>query len=518
MHLSQRSRALQDHQHGWSVARGGGSIRALRPPETHYVIADGAHLAYQVFGAGDIDVLLLSPAWGHLDLRWEWPGYAQLMSALGSFARVVMFDKRGTGLSDRAVVGDIEQQARDAIAVMDASDTRRAFAFGLCDGGAVAAQLSLIAPERLLGLVAYALPVFGERRGELGVNADWDRMLTLAGAGWDAATLLPVMSPSVAQDAAFRAWWRRYTRASVSPDGFATLAEVWRRLDLSDVLSQVVVRTLVIHRTGDHFVPVENGREAARLIPGSAYVELPGDDYFAWVGDVEAIVATVRRFCLGTSARPTTPTIVAALAVASSGDVSWAPGGELHERLVEYAGSRGGRSVLTPDGPAAVFPTLGPALEAAERLLQDAEGHSAKVGVHLGEAAVSGDLRSSPAVRAARELAMAAAPGSLLVSRPVGDLAESCAFRSRGVVRVGGRDTPVLESTVPRPGSRPVETLTAREREVWEMLGEGLANKQIARRLGISDKTVKNHVTALLAKLGVTDRTSAALLAARRGG
>jgi pimeloyl-ACP methyl ester carboxylesterase/DNA-binding CsgD family transcriptional regulator len=493
----------------------------MRPPETRYTVSGDGHIAFQVFGRGDIDILLLSPGWGHVDLRWEWPGYAHLLSTLGELGRVIAFDKRGTGLSDRAVVGDLPQQARDALAVLDAADSARALVVGICDGGAVGVHLALQAPERLRGLVLYATPVCGERRGSLGTGVDWEGLIALAGGGWDAATLLPVMGPSVAEDPAFRAWWARYTRASISPDGLRALAEVWRRMDMTHLLPQVTTNSLVLHRSGDRFVPIANGREIARLLPHSSFTELPGDDYFAWVGDVDGLVDGIRRFSQAAAAPLTMRSLVTAVAVAPvrfGTSRTWAPGADVHEQLARLARAAGGRVLLLPTGPAAVFPTVQPAVDAARSVLDASLAAEllVRLGVHVGEAHGGRDLRESAPVTTAFELAELASPGTVLVSRPVADLTSGHHFRPHAHPAGEGLPWPLLELDHGPTGAAGVESLTAREREVLELLGQGMANKQIARRLSLSEKTVKNHVTAVLGKLGVRDRTSAALLAARQ--
>ncbi|HUR51236.1 MAG TPA: alpha/beta fold hydrolase [Mycobacteriales bacterium] len=494
----------------------------MRPPETRYTLSGDGHLAFQVFGRGDVDILLLSPGWGHIDLRWEWPGYAHLLSSLGEFSRVIAFDKRGTGLSDRAVVGDIDQQARDALAVLDAVDSAQAMVVGICDGGVVGMHLAMQAPERLRGLVLYATPVRGERCGNLGPGPglDWEKLIALAGSGWDASTLLPLMGPSVAEDPAFRAWWARYTRASISPDGLRALAEVWRRMDVTELMPQVTTQCLVLHRSGDRFIPVANGRELARLLPVASFVELPGEDYFAWVGDVDGLVDGIRSFSHGAVTPAPTRSLVTVVAVGQvrqGRGQSWAPGADVHEQLARLARAAGGRTLMLPTGPAALFPTVGPAVDAARAVLDAALVANAviRLGVQVGEMEVGQDPRLAAPVASAAELAELARPGTVLVSRPVADLAPSQRFRPHAASAEGGSG-PLLELEHEPLGARGVESLTARERDVLALLGEGMANKQIARRLGISEKTVKNHVTAVLGKLGVGDRTSAALLAARR--
>jgi pimeloyl-ACP methyl ester carboxylesterase/DNA-binding CsgD family transcriptional regulator len=484
------------------------------------VLSGDAHLAYQVFGDGDLDLLLLPPGWGHLDLRWEWPGYAQLLLALGSFARVITLDKRGTGMSDRSEFGGLEDQVRDAAAVLDASGSRSAVLLGVCDGGLVALQLALTHPERIAGVAVYATPVRISPLAELGLSVDLDRLVAVAGAGWDAGALVPVLGPSVAGDPDFRSWWERYTRASISPDGVRMMARAWRDVDLAPVLPSLDAPALVLHRTGDRFVPVANGREIARLVHGATYKELPGDDYFAWVGDVEALVAEVRAFARADhppAAASRLAVAVAVAPVAGNRGQDWSPQGELHDRLAARARTADAHLVVGPAGVAAVFDVVAPALDAAAALLEDAARHSirASVGVHLGEAPAAGDLRRAACVTGAADLAAEPAPGTALVSRPAADLSTSHSFHSHGPVRVGGRQVEVLE--LDQAGRRSAAQLTPREQRVLDLLAEGLANKQIARRLGISDKTVKNHVTAVLAKLGVADRTSAALLAVRGG-
>jgi pimeloyl-ACP methyl ester carboxylesterase/DNA-binding CsgD family transcriptional regulator len=246
-------------------------------------------VAYQVTGAGPVDLVVTPGFISHLDLQWEGVAYRRFVCQLAAFARVIRYDKRGTGLSDPvAAVPTLEQRADDLAAVLDAAGSGRAVVFGYSEGGPTAIRFALREPGRTRGLVLYGTasmppPPEMARRFRDAVGR-WGRGATVA-------MLAPSLVPGAGQVEAAAA----LERAAASPAMAAMLVEALVRTDIRSVLPQVAVPTLVIHRRGD-LIKIEHGRYLAQHIPGAEYVELGGDDHLPWAGDTGAVVAAIERF------------------------------------------------------------------------------------------------------------------------------------------------------------------------------------------------------------------------------
>jgi pimeloyl-ACP methyl ester carboxylesterase/DNA-binding CsgD family transcriptional regulator len=246
-------------------------------------------VAYQVTGAGPVDLVVTPGFISHLDLQWEGVAYRRFVRQLAGFARVIRYDKRGTGLSDPvAAVPTLEQRADDLGAVLDAAGSARAVVLGYSEGGPAAIRFAVREPARTLGLVLYgtwSMPPPPEIAQLLrDAVGRWGRGATLA-------MLAPSLLPSSGQVEAAAA----LERAAVSPAMAAALVEALVRTDVRSLLPQVAAPTLVIHRRGD-VIPIEKGRYLAEHIPGAEYAELGGDDHLPWAGDTGAVVAAIERF------------------------------------------------------------------------------------------------------------------------------------------------------------------------------------------------------------------------------
>jgi pimeloyl-ACP methyl ester carboxylesterase/DNA-binding CsgD family transcriptional regulator len=258
-------------------------------PETRYARSGEAHVAYQITGAGPVDLLVTPGFISHLDLQWEGVAYRRFVRQLAAFARVIRYDKRGTGLSDPVpTVPTLEQRADDLGAVLDAVGSARAVVFGFSESGPTAIRFAVREPRRMLGLVLYGTwstpppPEIAQLlRDAVG---RWGRGATLA-------MLAPSLLPGSGQVEAAAA----LERAAASPAMAAALVEALVRTDVGLLLPQVAVPTLVIHRQGD-VIPIDEGRYLAQHIPGAEFVELGGADHLPWAGDTGAVVAAVERF------------------------------------------------------------------------------------------------------------------------------------------------------------------------------------------------------------------------------
>ncbi|HWB51219.1 MAG TPA: alpha/beta fold hydrolase [Stellaceae bacterium] len=270
------------------------------PPATRYASNGDIRIAYQVVeqtGAGGrpLDLVVVSGLVSHLGLIWEDPAQARFYQALARSARLVLFDKRGTGLSDRDKgVPNLEQRMDDLHAVMAAAGVRRAAILGESEGGMMCLLFAATFPERVRALALYGTFVHSPTRGwpEHQAEARFD----LVARTWGTCVLPPRVAPSLAADQGFRRRWARFEQMSATPQAAAALLRVDRDADISPLLPQIRVPTLLLHRSGDRRIGVENGRYLAAAVPGAKYVELPGDDHLPYIGDSDRLVAEIADF------------------------------------------------------------------------------------------------------------------------------------------------------------------------------------------------------------------------------
>jgi pimeloyl-ACP methyl ester carboxylesterase/DNA-binding CsgD family transcriptional regulator len=279
---------------------------------TRYAKAGGFNIAYQVLGEGPVDVVL-TPGWvTHLDLAWDVPPLARFLEQLASFSRLIVFDKRGTGLSDRVhpdTLPKLEQRTEDVLAVMDAAGSERAVLFGTLGGGAMCGLFAATHPDRSLALVLYG--TFGRLEPDTGLLArladTQELALDRVEREWGTEGVgLAFWAPSLLEDEETKAAYLRLTRSGVSPGSARSLMKLGYQLDWETVLPRIRVPTLVLHRSGDLVVPVRQARKLAEGIPGARFVELPGMDHLIWAGDQDTIVDAVRSFLKEAGAGPET--------------------------------------------------------------------------------------------------------------------------------------------------------------------------------------------------------------------
>ena len=258
-------------------------------PRTCYARTGEAHVAYQVTGEGPVDLVLTPGFISHLDLQWESVSYRRFVRQLATFARVIRYDKRGTGLSDPVTaVPTLEQRVDDLGAVLDAAGSARAVVLGYSEGGPTAIGFAVRTPERTLGLILY-----GTASVPPPPEIAW-RFRDAVGR-WGQGATVEMLAPSLLPSSAQRETAAALERAAASPAMAAALVEAVLRTDVRSLLPQVAVPTLVIHRL-DELIKVEQGRYLAEHIPGAEYVELDGADHLPWIGDADAVVASVERF------------------------------------------------------------------------------------------------------------------------------------------------------------------------------------------------------------------------------
>lgn len=272
-------------------------------PGTRYVEADGIHIAYQTIGDGPVDIVLVPGFISHVERIWEDRSCRAWLSAVSRLGRVLLFDRRGMGLSDRVGARPtVEATARDILAVMDAAGSRRALLVGASEGGPGCIRFAVDHPDRLVGLVLWGSLAKGSRAPDYPFAltvAQYDLWKQHLLAGWGGPAEIETFAPGMAGDRQARAWWAGLLRAASSPGAVAGLLEALRDTDVRPLLGKVSARTIVLHRSGDRAVRIEAGRFLAARIPDARFIEVDGDDHWFWVGDqrplLDSIGALVRR-------------------------------------------------------------------------------------------------------------------------------------------------------------------------------------------------------------------------------
>jgi pimeloyl-ACP methyl ester carboxylesterase len=423
---------------------------------------DGLNIAYQVVGEGPFDLVFVPQVISNVEIFWENPRWAAFMRELASFSRLLVFDRRGVGLSDRpGGVPPLEQRMDDVRAVMDAVGSERAALFGTGPDGAMAALFAATYPERVTALVLYAVPPRGLWAPDYpwGLREDEARHYVEEGEARFAqpdyvAQLARSLYPTVAADEEAIAWSGRATRLSATPTTFAALWRMNLEIDIRAVLPTIRVPTLVLHRTGDRFVPVEVSRFVVHQIPGALYQELDGIDHIPWIGDLGAVVASVREFVERIwRERPweeiepdrVLATILFTDIVGSTakamtlGNAGWSE--LLHEHHSRVRGQiarfRGREIDTAGDGFFASFDGPARAIRCA-RAVRDAVaelGIEIRAGLHAGECELIDGKVGGVAVHIGARVAAEAAPNEILVSGTVKDLVAGSGiqFEDRGL-------------------------------------------------------------------------------------
>ncbi len=267
--------------------------------ETRYAKDGDVHIAYRVFGNGPRDMVLVPGTVSHVELYWELPANAYLLRRLASFARVIVFDKRGQGLSDRVADQTIEERVGDLLAVMDAAGSARATVYGWSEGGQLCMTFAATHSERVERLVLYGSYASIDQPPWAVTPERFARFLQAVEAHWGEGVLVRLNAPSRVNDEAFVRWFGRLERAVASPGSIVALMRANHAIDVDHLLPSIHVPTLIFHRAGDALVPAEAGRHLARRIPGARYVELPGDDHMLQALDQEVLdtlVDEIERF------------------------------------------------------------------------------------------------------------------------------------------------------------------------------------------------------------------------------
>ncbi len=423
--------------------------------------ADGLNIAYEVLGAGHPDLIVIPGVASNIEVFWENPRWSRFMRRLSAFSRLLLFDRRGVGLSDRpGGVPPLEQRMDDVRAVMDAAGSERAALFGMGPDGAMAALFGATYPERTAGLVLYAVPA----RGSWAPDYPWapkpdraHRQIEEAELLFGDQDLLRAQArrqfPSLAEDEEALAMFARQLRQSVSPGGLAALRRMNLEIDIRHVLPTIRVPTLVLHRNGDRLWPVDISRASAQQIPGALYQELEGIDHNPWVGDQDSLLDVVEGFLEGVWAnRPweqaepdrVLATVLFTDIVGSTkravelGDAGWRDLLAKHNALVrrELLRFRGREVDSAGDGFLASFDGPARAIQCARAIEAEVRelGIEVSIGLHVGECELVDGKIAGVAVHIGARVAAEARPGEILVSQTVRDLVAGSGieFEDRG--------------------------------------------------------------------------------------
>ena len=414
----------------------------MQQVKTKYTRSGDIHIAYQVVGEGPLDLVYV-PGWvSHVELAWEEPTLARFLRRLASFSRLIAFDKRGTGLSDRVTndqLPTLEERMDDLRAVMDAVGSERAALCGVSEGGNLCALFAATYPERTTALVmcgAFAKRIWSPDYPWASTPEEREQAYEMVENEWGSMMDLSHYVPSKINDEAFAQRLAKYFRHSASPGAAVALLRMNTEIDIRAILPTIHVPTLVIHRTGDRDARVEEGRWLAARIAGAKFIELPGNDHFPWVGDQDAILDEIQVFLTGVRPTPESDRELSTLLftdIAGStelltrlGDQAWQELLERHHAMVreEIARFRGREVDTAGDGFFATFDGPARAVRCALSVVGDAKqlGIKIRAGLHTGEIQVTGPKISGIALHIGARVAATAKPGEVLVSSTVKDL------------------------------------------------------------------------------------------------
>jgi pimeloyl-ACP methyl ester carboxylesterase len=425
---------------------------------TQYAESGGVSIAYQVHGEGPLDLLFVPGFVSHVELIWEEPSIAAFFRRLASFSRLVVFDKRGQGLSDR--VGPpptLEDSMDDLQAVMDATGCERPAIFGISEGGPMSMLFAASHPDRVSSLVLYgtyartlSTPDYPSGVATEQLDA-WEEIVR---RDWGGPVGVDLWSPSAMGDKSFEDWWARLLRYGTSPAGAIALMDLYRELDVRAVLGAIDVPTLVLHRSGDRLVPVAQGRYLADHIRNARCVEQPGGDHLAFSGDTDALLDEVEEFLVGSRGSAQSERALATILftdlvgstakAAELGDRGWRHLLERHDSAVrrQLALHRGREVKTVGDGFLATFDGPARAIRCAAALRGELSslGLEVRAGIHTGEVELIGDDVGGIAVNIGARIGAEAVAGEVLVSSTVRELVvgSGLEFVDRGVRSLKG--------------------------------------------------------------------------------
>jgi len=413
-------------------------------PETRYALSGDVNIAYQVMGDGPVDIILVPGFISHIEFRHELPGYTAFLRHLSTFARVVSFDKRGQGLSDRVSdAPSLEQRMDDVRAIMDAIGSQRATLFGHSEGCAMSALFAATYPERVSRLILFGGYV---TRRDVILEELLEQRVKL----WGTGAMIKRVAPSLAANPDAVAQFAKFERLSASPGAVKSFTVLNSQIDVSLILPAIRVPTLVLHRQGDVQVPIELGRELAACIADAKFIEYPGGDHIITASDIDAVLGDIEEFVTGhreTSSSDFERVLATVLftdivdstrSAAAVGDQAWRRLLDSHDQLAiqTVEKHRGVLVKTTGDGILATFDGPGRAVRCALAFGSAAKqiGLPLRAGLHTGEIEIRGRDIGGIAVHAAARVMAQSQPSEVLVSRVVTDLVAGAGlkFAERG--------------------------------------------------------------------------------------
>jgi pimeloyl-ACP methyl ester carboxylesterase len=427
------------------------------PPKTSYAKSGDVHIAYQVLGNGPIDLVWVPGFVSNVEYEWEHPRPARFFRRLASFSRLIRFDKRGTGLSDRGGIPTLEERMDDVRAVLDAVNSNRAALIGVSEGGPMSLLYAATYPGRTSALVLYGSYARRAWAPDHPFGVTSERMQGILEAiekDWGSSVAMEIWSPSIANDESYKQWRATYLRLAASPGAATAVMRMNMEIDVRHVLPVIGVPTLILHRNGDRLTPVEQARHMAKNIKGSKLVELPGVDHTPYVGDSDALLDEIEEFLTGIRHGAQADRILATVLftdivsstkrAAELGDRSWSELLQQHHAIVrrELARFRGREVNTTGDGFLITFDGPGRAIRCAVSISRQVRslGIEIRAGLHSGECETVGSNIGGIAVHIGSRVAAMANAGEILASSTVKDLVvgSGISFEDRGVHALKG--------------------------------------------------------------------------------
>ncbi|OLB80970.1 MAG: adenylate/guanylate cyclase domain-containing protein [Actinobacteria bacterium 13_2_20CM_2_66_6] len=431
-----------------------------RHPVTRYAKSGEYSIAYQIVGDSPLDLVYVPGFVSHVEAVWEDPDYARFLDRLASFSRLIIFDKRGTGLSDRVPVKllpTLEERMDDVRAVMDAAGSERAALFGVSEGGPMSMLFATTYPERVAALALYGTYAKRVRAADYPwaptLEEHQDR-LDVVERDWGGPVDLEAWAPSNVNDERFKRWWAQYLRLGASPAAARAVLEMTLEIDVRDILPAIRVPTLVMHRTGDRRIDVGGSRYLAERIPNAHFVELDGVDHLIWVGDYEAVAEEIGEFLTGTrqAAEPSrvlatvlfTDMVESTSRAVALGDARWRALISDHDRLVraQLARFRGREIDRRGDGFLAIFDGPARAIRCALSIIERVHelGIQVRAGLHTGELDIIESGVAGIAVHTGARVMSLAGADEVLITSTVRDLVagSGLSFSDRGIHELKG--------------------------------------------------------------------------------
>jgi pimeloyl-ACP methyl ester carboxylesterase/DNA-binding CsgD family transcriptional regulator len=517
--------------------------------ETNYARLGDANIAYQVIGEGEIDFVYV-PCWlSHLDRMWREPRFARFIERLASFGRVILFDKRGTGLSDpmaSATQPSLDERMDDLQAVLDAAGSTRAVLFGTSLGGRLSALYAATYPERVTGLILLG----SSPRGTCASDYPWapspeehELNFEHVAQSWGGPVNIDKYATSLVEDQEFALWWAECLRSGGGPAAAVAMLRLEAESDIRPVLSSITTPTLVLHRQGDSVVNFEGGRYLAEQIPTARFVDLQGTDHLPFLGDQDALFGEIGRF-VRDQLHALQPKRILATAVAVEfigtreaaqrvGSGQW-PASQTSLRTAIRSAMRTYRGIAAADegdGFVAAFDAPSRAIHFAREIVDLARRHGlqARIGLETGTVELSDKTVGGLAAELATRIAAIARSGEVLLSGTLMGLVSGSGLRTVAVERDHVGLPPGLRlfrladgvagaASPKRAGAasfgRAADELSPREREVAFSVARGRSNREVGAELAISISTVERHVANILLKLGFRSRAQLSAWAA----